>query len=256
MHDDDGQVGWVLSRRQVLACFGAAGATLLSGGVPLKGPARVLAADCIARPAQAAGPYFVDDMLNRSDIRSDPSDQSISEGAEFNMTFRVSRFSGEECEPLAGVVVDLWHCDAAGVYSGVVDPNFNTVGKSFLRGLQIANSDGEATFTTIYPGWYPGRAVHFHFKIRSPEGFSPAFDFTSQLYFNDIFTDQVFQAEPYASRGLRTVRNSGDGIFNFGGSELLLDVTEEGGVYQSTFDLALDVPTPSKSARWGQIKKL
>jgi protocatechuate 3,4-dioxygenase beta subunit len=80
----------------------------------------------------------------------------------------VSRIDPERCEPLAGALVDVWQCDAAGVYSGVEDiaDRFDTTGKRFLRGHQVTDRQGLARFTTIYPGWYRGRTVHIHFKIR------------------------------------------------------------------------------------------
>jgi protocatechuate 3,4-dioxygenase beta subunit len=126
------------------------------------------------------------------------------------------------------------------VYSDVSDPSFNTSGKKFLRGYQVTGSDGVARFTTIYPGWYQGSAVHIHFKIRSAASTSSAYEFTSQLFFDDSLTDQVHAMEPYASKGQRTLRNSGDGIYNGGGSQLLLDVAGATDGYAARFNIALD----------------
>ena len=161
---------------------------------------------CVARPALTEGPYFVDEKLNRSDIRSDPSDGSVRQGALLALTFRVSQLTNA-CAPLGGASVDVWHCDAAGIYSDVSDPGFSTVGKKFLRGYQVTDSSGVAKFTTIYPGWYQGRAVHIHFKIRSHTGSGSAYEFTSQLFFDDNITDQVYTQAPYSARGQRTLRN-------------------------------------------------
>jgi protocatechuate 3,4-dioxygenase beta subunit len=121
----------------------------------------------------------------------------------------------------------------------VEDPGFNTVGKKFLRGYQVTGSNGVAQFATIYPGWYRGRTVHVHFKIRSAPSRTPGFEFTSQLYFDDALTDQVHAREPYATKGQRSRRNTGDGIFTRGGSELLLAATRSGQGYASTFRIAL-----------------
>ncbi len=154
---------------------------------------------CVARPALTEGPYFVDEKLNRSDIRSDPSDGSVRQGALLALTFRVSQLTNA-CAPLGGASVDVWHCDAAGVYSDVSDPGFSTVGKKFLRGYQVTDSSGVAKFTTIYPGWYQGRAVHIHFKIRSHTGSGSAYEFTSQLFFDDNITDQVYTQAPYSAK--------------------------------------------------------
>jgi protocatechuate 3,4-dioxygenase beta subunit len=98
--------------------------------------------------------------------------------------------------------VDIWHCDAFGVYSDAVDPGFNTVGQKFLHGYQITDNNGSVELTTIYPGWYAGRTVHIHFKVRLFAGTTQTYSFTSQLYFDDTFTDQVFATQaPYNTRG-------------------------------------------------------
>jgi protocatechuate 3,4-dioxygenase beta subunit len=104
----------------------------------------------------------------------------------------------------------------------------------FLRGHQLTDASGKASFTTVYPGWYPGRTVHIHFKIRSGSE-----EFTSQLYFDDATSDAVFQQQPYAARGQRTTRNANDGVFRSGGSDLLLNVQPSGGGYAATFDIGL-----------------
>jgi protocatechuate 3,4-dioxygenase beta subunit len=143
------------------------------------------------------------------------------------------------------VLVDVWQCDATGVYSDVVDTNglFNTTGKKFLRGYLLTDENGVATFTTIYPGWYTGRTVHIHFKVRTAPDSGQGFAFTSQLYFDDALTDQVYAKAPYSAKGTRTTRNSGDGIFNQGGTQLLLDATPDGsGGYVAQFNLGLQVP--------------
>ena len=101
--------------------------------------------------------------------------------------------------------MDIWHCDAHGLYSDVSDPRFDTQGKKFLRGYQTTDSNGVAKFITIYPGWYQGRAVHIHFKIRSGSG--PVYEFVSQLFFDDALSDQVYNQAPYDGRGARTPRN-------------------------------------------------
>jgi protocatechuate 3,4-dioxygenase beta subunit len=135
--------------------------------------------------------------------------------------------------------VDVWHCDALGVYSDVSDAGFNTVGKKYLRGYQVTDANGVARFTTIYPGWYSGRTVHIHFKIRSSASSTSAYEFTSQLFFDDNLTDQVHAQSPYASKGQRDTRNANDGIYRQGGAQLVLDVTASGGGYAATFDIAL-----------------
>lgn len=202
-------------------------------------PAAVLPS-CVVRPEQAEGPFFVDEQLNRSDIRSDPATGLVKAGAPLTLAFLVSRISGT-CQPLPGAMVDVWHCDADGIYSGVEDRFAgSTAGQSFLRGYQLTDANGLATFTTIYPGWYPGRTVHIHFKIRMEEA-GRTYEFTSQLYFDDALTDQVFAQTPYATRGPRNTRNENDGIYRNGGGQLLLNVAPVAGGYATTFDIGLDM---------------
>jgi protocatechuate 3,4-dioxygenase beta subunit len=193
---------------------------------------------CVVRPEMTEGPYFVDEMLNRSDIRSDPSTSEVKEGLPLQITVRVSQI-GDACLPLAGAQVDIWHCDALGVYSDATDPGFNTVGQKFLRGYQVTDANGLAQFTTIYPGWYQGRTVHIHFKIRTDPNSQLGYEFTSQLFFDDSLTDQVHALEPYASKGQRTLRNDGDGIFQGGGDQLLLQLAGTDQGYAATFDIGL-----------------
>jgi protocatechuate 3,4-dioxygenase beta subunit len=264
MDNDDKQIGKILSRRDVLKLFGITSVSALAAcapqtpgtpqptAAPAQAPtntaqpgvtaatATVIGAlpSCIVRPVLTEGPYFVDGMLNRSDIRSDPANGAVSPGLPLELTFLVSQINGS-CAPLAGAIVDVWHCDARGVYSGVNDPAFSTQGQSFLRGYQVTDSNGVAKFITIYPGWYPGRAVHIHFKIRS--GLGPAYEFVSQLFFDDALSDQVFTQAPYAGRGERSPRNEGDGIYRNSGSQLLLNLTPTANGYASTFDIGLNI---------------
>ncbi len=227
-----------------MAFVGAAGAAYLLGG--RQAMAQTLVSSprslCIVRPEQTEGPYFVDERLQRSDIRSDPADERIRPGRPFALTFQVMRSSGGDCQPLQNAQVDIWHCDAAGVYSDVRDPGFNTVGKKFLRGYQMTNARGEARFMTIYPGWYPIRTVHIHFKIRTAPTARRSFEFTSQVYFPDEVTDRVHTGHPYAAMGSRKVRNQQDFIFRHGGDQLMLEPVATNDGYAATFPIALQLP--------------
>ncbi|HEY9613071.1 intradiol ring-cleavage dioxygenase [Allocoleopsis sp.] len=245
-----------LNRREVLAFLGGTAAVSILGclrgqsasvepvGTLTQTPTRtVLAAtpSCVVRPQQTEGPYFVDEKLNRSDIRFDPSDGSVKQGVPLRLVFHVSQINGSSCTPLAAASVDLWHCDALGVYSDVRDPSFSTVGKKFLRGYQVTNANGMVEFVTIYPGWYPGRTVHIHFKIRTELASQRSYEFTSQLYFDDSLTDQIHAQPPYAVKGQRTQRNEQDGIFREGGEQLMLQLTKDTQGYVGTFDLGLQL---------------
>jgi protocatechuate 3,4-dioxygenase beta subunit len=235
---DDLQVGHLLTRREALALLGAGGLLWLTGSSS-ESSATPRPAGCIVRPQQTEGPYFVDERLNRSDIRADPSDGTVKPGTPLQLAFNVSRIASGACAALAGAYVDIWHCDHEGVYSDVQDPGFDSVGRKFLRGYQVTDENGVARFTTIYPGWYQGRTVHIHFKIRSDPGVSPGFDFTSQVYFDDALTDRVFAEPPYAARGPRDARNADDEIFGSEGSQLLLAPVRQGAGYSAAFDVAL-----------------
>jgi protocatechuate 3,4-dioxygenase beta subunit len=153
----------------------------------------------------------------------------------------VLRVASGGCLPLAGAMVDVWHCDALGVYSNVADPGFDTSGQKFLRGFQLTDADGLARFQTIYPGWYQGRTVHIHFKIRTAAGDSAAYDFTSQLFFDDALSDSVFSREPYLAKGERGIRNADDGIYRVGGEQLQLAPVETAAGASALFPIGLQI---------------
>jgi protocatechuate 3,4-dioxygenase beta subunit len=260
---DDAQVGRVLTRREVLTLFGLTGAGLLAGCTPSVSPtpmassgttigptsdrpgavthstAGVATPSCVVRPEMTEGPYFVDERLDRSDIRSDPTTGEVKPGLPLELVFRVMRVGSEGCLPLSGAMVDVWHCDALGVYSDVADPGFDSTGQKFLRGFQLTDGDGVARFRTIYPGWYQGRTVHIHFKIRVEAGDGSAYDFTAQLFFDDALSDAVFALQPYAAKGSRAVRNEDDGIYRSGGAQLQLTPTESAEGYAAVFEIGL-----------------
>jgi protocatechuate 3,4-dioxygenase beta subunit len=201
----------------------AAGAS--SGAVPA----------CVVVPELTEGPYYVDEKLERSDIRIDTADGAAVDGKVLRIDWVVSQVDGSACIPLEGVLVDLWHCDALGNYSDVQ----GEVGHDYLRGYVHTDVNGKASITTIYPGWYQGRAVHIHFKIRTDPSESAGFEFTSQLFFDDAFSAQVYAAEPYASKGTPDQQNERDGIYQQSQGMTLLDVVQDGDGYATTFEIAV-----------------
>ncbi len=244
----DRQVG-ILSRRDVLALFRATGTAIFVVGCTSRKSSfaqtstnKTTLPKCIVSPEQTEGPYFVDEKLNRSDIRLDPADGKIKDGVPLQLTLRVSGVRNTSCTPVAGAIVDIWHCDALGVYSDVTDRSFNTVGKKFLRGYQVTDANGTVQFTTIYPGWYQGRTPHIHFKVRTTATSGQSYEFTSQLYFDDAISDRVYKQMPYVSKGQSSQTNEQDGIFQQGGNQLMLSLKEnpQGG-YAATFDIGLQM---------------
>ena len=162
-----------VTRRQAVGVAGAGGAAVLLakvsgadrllGSIGVAEEAQAQATSCVLIPSKTEGPYFVDEKLNRSDIRPDPSDGSVRPGVPVTLTLVVVR-ADASCAPIEGAVVDIWHADAAGTYSGVASEG--TSGKQYLRGLQLTDANGAVRFAAIFPGWYSGRAVHIHFKVR------------------------------------------------------------------------------------------
>jgi protocatechuate 3,4-dioxygenase beta subunit len=249
MDNDDLPVGRILSRRQALKLFTAGGALVTAGMVGKRVLAQRTSAGsssstglpgCVVRPAMTEGPYFVDEKLNRGDVRKDTKTGKASAGVPLSLTFLVSKVGTGKCEPRGGVMVDIWHCDAGGLYSD--ESANNTVGQNFLRGYQMTDANGKASFTTIYPGWYPGRAVHIHFKLRTVQNGKITGEFTSQLFFDDALTDQVYAQEPYKQRGQRTMLNNADNIYRNGGNQMLLSVKGNATAgYTASFDVGLNI---------------
>ena len=275
LHDDDKPVGRVLTRRELLKLLGGTGVMVMVGGTfaqlvegqtstPTPSPTTTPIPVCVVRPELTEGPYFVDGMLNRSDIRIDPADESVREGLPLKLVFRVSDMTGGACVPLMGAQVDVWHCDADGVYSGVASEG--TADEFWLRGYQVTDEEGNAEFITIYPGWYPGRAVHIHFKIRAVGEDEQSYEFTSQFFFPEDISDLVHAEDPYASKGYRNTLNVEDGIFNQSDDLLTLTLTagdieivdeeDEEKIttltgYTAVFDIGLDLSDASVGASDG-----
>ena len=191
------------------------------------------AATCTLSPEQTEGPYYFDVDSIRGDIREDRP------GMPLRLVMRVQ--DSPACTPIANAVVDIWHCDAGGVYSGFESASQGGPGggartddETYLRGAQVTNSDGIVEFTTIYPGWYRGRTVHIHTKVHLDSSTL----LTSQLYFDEQVTAAVYQTAPYASRSGRDTFNDGDGIFSGAGERALLTLAKEGDGYRGVITLA------------------
>lgn len=220
------------TRRTLVGVAGAvgAGAMLAQLGVAgglferlgLDDEAQAATAACVLTPQRTEGPYFVEEGLNRSDIRTDPGDGSMQSGVPLALTLVIVD-GADGCTPVGGATVDVWHANAAGKYSDVAANG--TVGRKFLRGSQVTDADGRVTFTTIFPGWYAGRAIHVHFKVRLYDGSTETFEFTSQLFFDPTVQSQVLATSAYSSRGTPDTPNDRDGIYGSDGGTLVVAVT-------------------------------
>src|SRR5215467_4906661 len=230
--------GTRLSRRESLTRLGglpaaAAGVGVLGAGESDGATAADAAADatgpnavargvvsCVLAPEQTEGPYYVPGDKVRRDV---------TEGKPgVPLTLRLSVVDVSTCRAIKGAAVDIWHCDAGGVYSETADQG--TESRSFLRGIQRTDAKGVATFRTIYPGWYAGRRVHVHVKL----ALGGNVVHTGQLYFPDKLTDVVYRRTPYDRRAGRTTRNPADSIFRNGGSRSLLSLKRSGKGYAGT----------------------
>lgn len=241
---------------------GAAGTTGTSAGSGTTGAATSGAAgggdvaallaqagSCEVVPELTEGPYYIDADAVRSDIRED------RQGTPLTLAIRVRNFAG--CTPIANAVVDIWHCDATGNYSGFESSstgangggvgggrggpppggggpggggNTPTDAKRYLRGSQVTGADGIAKFVTVYPGWYRGRTVHVHVKVHV--GSNQVV--TSQLFFDESVTRQVYASGPYAGNTGQDTSNADDGIF---AEANLLTPTRSGDGYLAAINL-------------------
>jgi protocatechuate 3,4-dioxygenase beta subunit len=163
------------------------------------------ASDCKVTPTETAGPYPTKVPTNYviKDIRSDRT------GVQMTMNIVVKN-SNNSCNALAGALVDVWHCDKDGNYSQYG----NSSSVNFLRGRQTTDANGNTGFSTIFPGWYPGRAPHIHVHIFNASGKSLLI---TQIAFPKAVCDVVYgTATNFYTKGLQDTTNERDGIFSDG----------------------------------------
>ena len=178
------------------------------------------------------GPFFLAGMANREDITEGFA------GIPLELGFRVV---DEQGKPQHGAIVDVWHCDANGVYSGFAgqgdDLSISAVGKSFLRGRQTTNASGDVLFRTIYPGWYAGRTTHIHFKV----SYDTRTALTTQFFLPDSLSEFLYTQLPqYKREKLRDVLNSTDGIALSAGTTVLGSVKEFSNRYHAALRIVVD----------------
>ena len=222
-----------ITRRKALVRIGGFAATALGAGAlgtkelldadaadaAGTGPAAVASGlvSCVLAPEMTEGPYYVEgDKLRRNITEGKPG---------VPLALRLGVVDVSTCKPIRGAAVDIWHCDAGGVYSATSMQS--TEGLTFLRGIQRTDKNGIAIFKTIYPGWYQGRTVHVHLKVYL--GGNTVH--TGQLFFPDTLTDAVYRRSPYNLRPNRDPRNAADSIFRNGGRRSMLRLAKSGSGY-------------------------
>jgi protocatechuate 3,4-dioxygenase beta subunit len=228
-----------IGRREALGTLGIAGAALALGcGESPTSPSTSTGtttgstsgttstnAACAVTPTETVGPFPSLTDLFRSDIREDKT------GARLTLTIRVVNVNSS-CAAVAGANVEIWHVDAAGNYS-----QYGTqAGATYLRGIQTTNGSGEVVFTTIYPGWYAGRATHIHVEV-TMGGRSVK---VTQIAFPENVNAAVHASGIYASRGQNPIANASDGIFADSlSSELVTPTGDPTSGYAATFQVAV-----------------
>jgi protocatechuate 3,4-dioxygenase beta subunit len=181
---------------------------------------------CAIMPEAEEGPFYLDPELERSDI---------SEGREGVPLIVRLQVVDQQCRPLAGKRVDIWHCDAQGLYSGYPGQgdgrDVDTSGQKFLRGIQHSDANGVVAFATIYPGWYRGRTTHIHFKAFLDDRSAV----TGQMFFPDDLSEHIFTTvAPYNDRsGKRDTVNRDDRIARDAGPLAQAAVREKDVAYEA-----------------------
>lgn len=247
-----------LSRRDALRALGTATLAGAASTTGLTGLARARTPDggealtgnltcspsCVLTPTVTVGPYYFDANLVRRDI---------TEGKTgVPMTLNITVVNTAACAVQQGAIVDIWHADANGIYSGYSGQpgGVNTVGQTFLRGIQVTDNTGVATFTTVFPGWYSGRVAHIHFKIRT----SSTTYVISQMFFTEALRLSVYQGyAPYNTRsnvnGDTTL--SRDSVYSTGGtnaSAMISSATLSGGAVTANLVVGISQTVTSSEA--------
>ena len=218
-----------------------------SGDVQLTTAPGIDSPMCVLTPTQTEGPYFV----------KSPQRRDIREGRPgLPLDLRLRVVSASDCQPLTGAVVEVWHCDTSGAYSGhpaeLARKPFDTLlyagrgggnvpptnDETFLRGSQVTGQDGSVHFSTILPGWYEPRVPHIHVQVLV-EGIGRL---TTQLYFDDAFTAGVYgEHADYKPFGLSPYNRRNDLVLGrqSDGRGLMLVPTPRGDTIQASALLGL-----------------
>jgi protocatechuate 3,4-dioxygenase beta subunit len=198
---------------------------------------------CTLVAEQEEGPYYINAPLVRQDIREGKVGVPLQ--------LRVALVDAKRCSPLPNAALDIWHCDATGVYSGFTvtgggfpggrgrrggPPSARITDETrFLRGIQVTNKDGVAQFQTVYPGWYAGRTIHVHIKVHLGGGMAGEtyagghVCHTGQFFFPEDLTAQIAKLDPYISHSKvhRTLQSEDHVYLSQGGSQSVLTVDRQ-----------------------------
>ncbi|MFG2805757.1 intradiol ring-cleavage dioxygenase [Streptomyces massasporeus] len=211
-----------VDRRTLLLATGATAAALTVGAAapsPEAAAPVAAAAVCTLTKEMTEGPYYLDRQYVRSDIREDKT------GIPLKLTLTV--VDDDTCAPLNNALVEIWHCDALGEYSGFVGNNGHDEpdNGTFLRGGVLTDARGVAAITTVYPGWYRGRCVHIHIKVHTDVTLTPDGSFTGgeelhtgQLFFAETITSRVAALSAYKVNTVPRTTLAQDSIYDEGGA--------------------------------------
>jgi protocatechuate 3,4-dioxygenase beta subunit len=186
---------------------------------------------CILEPEVTQGPYYVSGELVRSDIREE------QEGVDLYADLQI--IDVNTCEPVEGLYLDFWHCNATGVYSGIVasgngdSSDTTNLDNTFLRGLTPTDADGFASFTTIFPGHYTSRATHIHVigtyngTLLDNNTYSGGYSsHVGQIFFDQDLISQVETTSPYSDNAQTLTTNEEDTIFSQSAADTFDPVVE------------------------------
>ena len=196
---------------------------------------------CVTSPEETSGPYPYDLSKNSAIFRTDITEGR--EGIPLDLTLTVVN-SNNSCSPIENARVDIWHCDKDGYYSEYNEPGYlgqqDNTGKTFLRGIQLSDSNGQVKFTTIYPGWYSGRVTHIHVEVF----INSVLKKTTQLAFPDSLNTEIYNTSLYSAHGQNTsvANNAADSIFEDSISEELVTISgDTTNGYQASFQIGVAV---------------
>lgn len=175
---------------------------------------------CAVTPQETAGPFPSTVSIVRSDIREGKT------GVPLNLAIKVVN-ANNGCAPVAGANVEIWHCDVTGNYSEYGSQTAQT----YLRGIQTTDANGQVNFTTVYPGWYQGRATHIHIEVKVNSRSVKV----TQIAFPESINNTVYASSVYASRGSNPMANLADDIFRDSlASELVTPVGDPSSGYSAS----------------------